>query len=49
MLFLERELLPDFARRLMFQAYLKMAKLDYRSEVVSNADYMSPTGKSCLL
>ncbi len=40
----ERELLDDVTRRLMLQVYLRASKLDYKTQVVSNADYMSPSG-----
>lgn len=45
----ERELLDDVARRLMLQVYLRASKLDFKTQVVSNADYMSPSGlKLCI-
>ncbi|XP_064397656.1 metaxin-2-like [Halichondria panicea] len=45
----ERELLDDVARRLMLQVYLRASKLDFKTQVVSNADYMSPSGRSPFL
>lgn len=40
----ERELLGDRVRCLVWQAYLQMAKLPFTNEIAPNADYMSPTG-----
>lgn len=31
-------------RRLVWQAYLQIAKLPFTNEIAPNADYMSPTG-----
>ena len=42
--FIERELLGDRVRRLVWQAYLQMAKLPFTNGIAPNADYMSPTG-----
>ena len=42
---IERELLADRARRLVWQAYLQMADLPFTSEAAPNADYMSPSGE----
>lgn len=42
--YLERELLGDRVMCLVWQAYLRMAKLPFTNEVAPNADYMSPTG-----
>lgn len=43
--FVERELLGDQVRRLVWQAYLRMANLPFTNEIAPNADYMSPTGR----
>ena len=43
--YIERELLCDRARRLVWQSYLQMADLTFTSEGVPNADYMSPSGE----
>ncbi|XP_019854076.1 PREDICTED: metaxin-2-like [Amphimedon queenslandica] len=45
----ERELLPDRAIRLSFQAYLKFSGLAYEDVCALNADYMSPSGQSPFL
>ena len=42
--FVERELLGDQVSRLVWQAYLQMAKLPFSNKIAPNADYMSPTG-----
>ena len=44
--FVERELLGDRVKHLVWQAYLQMARLPFTNKVAPNADYMSPTGVS---
>ena len=41
----EQILLPDNAHCLAVQAFLKMCKLSYQTELRGNAEHMSPSGE----